>query len=105
MRLPRQNAVSRQGLVICLVLAALLLARFAPATSSQLQSPRSTTSSLSVHPHRTCVDRETTDWANPGNSFALAPQLFISAALKPALDLQIPFSTKGSHYNRPPPLV
>src|SRR5512143_4246961 len=103
MGLPRHNAVSRRGLVICSVLAALMLARFAPATPLQLLSPHSTTSSLSVRPHRACQDRETTDWASPADSFALVLQLFVAAELKPALDPQIPFPTKGSHYNRPPP--
>ena len=105
MRLLRQNAVSRQGLIICSILAALVLSRVAPAASVQSLSPRSTTSSLSARPHRACLDRELTHWATPANALNITPQPFVSAELAPALDPQIPFSTEGHHYNRPPPAV
>lgn len=105
MRLPRKNAVSHQGLVICSILTALLLARCAPSTSPQSLSPHSTTGSLSARPHRPCLDREPTDCASLTNAFVLSPQPFVSAELSAELDPQLPFSTEGSHYNRPPPTV
>lgn len=103
MRLPGKITFSIQGLVILSALTALLLARVAPSPSLQSLSPRSNTGSLSARTHRPCFDREATDWASPTKAFLLGPQQFVSAETKPALDLQLPFSTKGSHYDRPPP--
>ena len=105
MRLPRKNTVSRQGLVICSILAALMLARFSPSTSPQSLSPHSAIGSLSARPHRPCLDRERADWASPTNAFVLSPQPFVSAELMPELDPQLPFSIEGPYYNRPPPTV
>src|SRR5579862_3656136 len=103
MRLPRKPGVSVQSLVICSILGALLIARVTPSAVPQSLSSRTAAGSLSARPHRACFDRESPDSASPINTFVLRPQALVSAELKPPLDPKLPFSTEGSHYNRPPP--
>jgi hypothetical protein len=107
MRILRKRKVAwalSRNVVICSALAALMLARTAPSNLPHSSSALSTTSASNAHPHRPCLDREPSDWAAPAASYFPRPESTSFESMCAAIDLKLPFSGKGSHYNRPPPL-
>jgi len=51
------------------------------------------------------MDREQSDWATPSSTYVPMPEVLPATQVDSALELNLPFSDKGSQYNRPPPLA
>jgi hypothetical protein len=87
---------------LCLAIGALLFVRFARPTSSEIPSAQATVVSHLAHHPRSCFDQDGRGPSVPVAFVAMVPPE-VSHALPSAAKLTLPFQTKGSHYNRPPP--
>lgn len=108
MKRSRKNLVvisPGHGALVASILLALLFARFAPGIPPQAPLPRSAASCVTAHLHRPCMDREQSDWATPSSTYVPMPEVLPATQVDSALELNLPFSDKGSQYNRPPPLA
>jgi hypothetical protein len=87
---------------LCLALVPLLFLRFTRPTFSEIPSAQPTVvSHLARHPS-SCFDHDGQGWSVPVVFFAMVPP--DESQLLPSVSkLLLPFPTKGSHYNRPPP--
>jgi hypothetical protein len=84
-------------------LVALLFVRFTPPPFSEMPSAQATVVCHSAHDPRPCFDPDDQGWSVPAASIAIAPPE-VSHHSPSVTELILPFQTKGSHYNRPPPL-
>lgn len=88
---------------LCAALVALLFVRFTPPAFSEMPSGQATVVCHSAHDSRSCFDPDGQGWSVPAAFVAIArPE--VSRHLPSVTELILPFQTKGSHYNRPPPL-
>jgi hypothetical protein len=88
---------------LCLAIVALLFVRFARPTFSEIPSAQATVASHLAHHPRSCFDHDGQGWSVPVAFLAMVPPE-VSHQLPSVSKLILPFQTKGSHYNRPPPL-
>jgi hypothetical protein len=88
---------------LCAVLVALLFVRFTPPTLPEISAARTTLVCHSAHNQRPCFDHDGLGWSVSFAFFAMAPPE-VSLHLASSAELILPLQTKGSHYNRPPPL-
>jgi hypothetical protein len=88
---------------LCAALVALLFVRFTPPAFSEMPSAQATVVCHSAHNPRPCFDADGQGWSVPTAFIAIAPPE-VSYHLPSVTELNLPFQTKGSHYNRPPPL-
>lgn len=93
------------GLVMAAALLSLVLAPFATLGLPHPSAIHATTSSAASHPQRPCFDGEGSQGITPTAVFLPDPPRQLSDGPAPLTELRLPFSTKGSHYNRPPPLA
>jgi hypothetical protein len=88
---------------LCLALGALLFVRFTRPTLSEIPSAQATVVSHLAHHPSSCFDHDGPGWSVPVAFVAMVPPQ--SSQHRPAVsNLILPFQTKGSHHNRPPPL-
>jgi hypothetical protein len=90
--------------VLCTALLALLFVRFTAPTLPEISSTQLTIVCHSAHNQRPCFDHDELGWSAPVAFLAIAPPE-VSLHLPSSSELILPFQTKGSHYNRPPPLT
>ena len=90
--------------VLCIALLGLLFVRFTPPTLPEISSNQAMIVGHSAHNQRPCFDHDGPDWSFTVAFLAIAPPPEVSPHLPSSSELILPFQTKGSHYNRPPPL-
>lgn len=101
----RKSVSLIQAAVVYTALFSLLLGRAVPANFPPQASLRASVRCSSPDHQRSCFEREGSRWAMLSSSFLPCALQSSSVKTSPSFDPLLPRSTKGFHYNRPPPLA